>query len=161
MRGLCLWVPIDDRFDVGTRDIDAVFKAQQVLEQDLQRERQPRDVEPGLERVEPEGGAGGGTVVRRKGFVAGCELRQPTSTAAVTMTAQGRAAIVKPGNILHCQYSNHARNCRHVTQIHYCYSAACTLLRIAGFHMEGSLGFTHVINIGGCTPDMQFGTVVG
>ena len=47
-------VPAGQRLDVGGADRLAVLVAQQVLEQDLQRERQPRDVELRLQRVEPE-----------------------------------------------------------------------------------------------------------
>ncbi len=37
MRRLRLRIPVDDRLNIGARDVDAVLKAQQVLEQDLQR----------------------------------------------------------------------------------------------------------------------------
>ena len=46
-------VPGRERLDVLLADGDAVLGAQQVLEQDLQRERQPGDVELLLERVQP------------------------------------------------------------------------------------------------------------
>ena len=49
-----LRVPRRQRLDVPGADGLAVLVAQQVLEQDLQREGQPRDVELGLERVQPE-----------------------------------------------------------------------------------------------------------
>ncbi len=37
-----LRIPVEQRLDVAARHIDAIFKAQQVLQQDLQRERQAR-----------------------------------------------------------------------------------------------------------------------
>ena len=46
--------PLRDRLDVVARDVLAVLRAQEVLEQDLQRVRKPRDVMVGLERVQPE-----------------------------------------------------------------------------------------------------------
>ncbi len=49
---LGLRVPAGERLDVGGTDRLAVLVAQQVLEQDLQRERQPRDVVGGLQRVD-------------------------------------------------------------------------------------------------------------
>ena len=42
--GLGLGVPVGERLDVLRADRLPVLVAQQVLEQDLQRERQPRDV---------------------------------------------------------------------------------------------------------------------
>ena len=51
--GLGVVVPARERLDVLLADGDAVLGAQQVLEQDLQRERQPRDVELLLERIQP------------------------------------------------------------------------------------------------------------
>ncbi len=48
-----LGVPGRERLDVGGVDGAIALGAQQVLEQDLQRERQPRDVEGRLQRVEP------------------------------------------------------------------------------------------------------------
>ena len=47
-------VPSRQRLDVLRANRFPVLVAQQVLEQDLQRERQPRDVVRRLERVEPE-----------------------------------------------------------------------------------------------------------
>ena len=47
-------VPLRERLDVLGADADAVLVAQQVLEQDLQREGQAGDVELRLQRVEPE-----------------------------------------------------------------------------------------------------------
>ena len=47
-------VPAGQRLDVGGRDAAVALVAQQVLEQDLQRERQPRDVETCLQGVEAE-----------------------------------------------------------------------------------------------------------
>ena len=47
-------VPARELLDALLGDRDPVLVAEQVLEQHLQRERQPRDVELGLERVEPE-----------------------------------------------------------------------------------------------------------
>jgi hypothetical protein len=52
--GLRLRLPRRDRLDLLGGDELAVLVAQQVLEQDLQRVRQPGDVELLLERVEPE-----------------------------------------------------------------------------------------------------------
>ena len=46
-------VPGGQRLDVPGADRFPVLVAQQVLEQDLQREGQPRDIEPGLKSVEP------------------------------------------------------------------------------------------------------------
>ena len=46
-------VPGGERLDVGGADADPVLVAEQVLEQDLQRERQAGDVELRLQRVEP------------------------------------------------------------------------------------------------------------
>ncbi|MCK7521285.1 MAG: hypothetical protein MZV64_28185 [Ignavibacteriales bacterium] len=40
--GPAVGVPVGERLDVAARDVDAVLVAQQVLEQDLQRERQAR-----------------------------------------------------------------------------------------------------------------------
>ena len=51
--GSALVVPGGERLDVGGADADAVLVAEQVLEQDLQRERQAGDVELRLQRVEP------------------------------------------------------------------------------------------------------------
>ena len=51
---LVLGVPGRERLDVLGADRLAVLVAQQVLEQDLQRERQPGNVESRLERVESE-----------------------------------------------------------------------------------------------------------
>ncbi len=52
--GLGLGVPRGQRLDVVGRDRDAVLVAEQVLEQDLERERQAGDVEPGpAQGVEP------------------------------------------------------------------------------------------------------------
>ena len=45
-------VPRRERLDVGGIDGPVALRAQEVLEQDLQRERQPGDVEGGLQRVE-------------------------------------------------------------------------------------------------------------
>ena len=45
-------VPAGERFDVGARDVDAVFVTQQVLQQDLERERQPGGVEVLIERAD-------------------------------------------------------------------------------------------------------------
>ena len=50
--GLGVVVPAGERLDVLLADGDAVLVAQEVLEQDLQRERQPGDVELRLQRVE-------------------------------------------------------------------------------------------------------------
>ncbi len=47
-------LPAGQRLDVGRGDGAVALGAQQVLEQDLQRERQPRDVKALLERVEAE-----------------------------------------------------------------------------------------------------------
>ena len=73
-------VPARQRLDVLLADGHAVLVAQQVLEQDLQRERQPRDVELLLQRVEAvdligtpadlEVGAGAEGIVRH-GFSSG------------------------------------------------------------------------------------------
>ena len=52
--GLSARVPLGERLDVLRADGLAVLVSQQVLEQDLQRERQPRDVVGGLQCVEPE-----------------------------------------------------------------------------------------------------------
>ena len=52
LRRLGLRVPRRERLDVLGADADAVLGAQEVLEQDLQGERQPRDVELRLQRVE-------------------------------------------------------------------------------------------------------------
>ena len=41
-----LGVPLEQRLDVGARDVHAVLEAEQVLEQDLEREGQAPDVEP-------------------------------------------------------------------------------------------------------------------
>ena len=41
--GRRLGVPVEQRLDVGARDVHAVFEAQQVLEQDLERVGQARD----------------------------------------------------------------------------------------------------------------------
>jgi hypothetical protein len=46
-------VPARQRLDVVLADAAAVLVAQQVLQEDLQRERQPGDVELLLQRVEP------------------------------------------------------------------------------------------------------------
>ena len=46
--------PARERLDVVAGDDLPVLVAQQVLEQDLEREREPRDVELRLQRVEPE-----------------------------------------------------------------------------------------------------------
>ena len=54
LRRLGVRVPAGERLDVLLADGHAVLVAQQVLEQDLQRERQPCDIELGLQRVEPE-----------------------------------------------------------------------------------------------------------
>ena len=54
MRGLVAGDPLGDRLDVVGGDGLAVLVAQQVLEQDLQRVRQPRHVVLRLERVEAE-----------------------------------------------------------------------------------------------------------
>ena len=51
LRRLGAVVPGGDRLDVLLADADAVLVAQDVLEQDLERERQARDVELRLERV--------------------------------------------------------------------------------------------------------------
>ena len=51
---LRLGVPAGERLDVGRGDRAVALGAQQVLEQHLQRERQPRDVEALLQRVEAE-----------------------------------------------------------------------------------------------------------
>ncbi len=48
-----LRIPGGERLDVLFADRLAVLVAQQVLEQDLEAERKPRDVELGLQRVEP------------------------------------------------------------------------------------------------------------
>ena len=53
LAGLRVVVPGRERLDVLLADGDAVLVAQQVLEQDLQRERQPRDVELLLQCVQP------------------------------------------------------------------------------------------------------------
>jgi len=49
-----LGIPARQRLNVGGADRPVAFGAQQVLEQDLQRERQARDVEALLQRVEAE-----------------------------------------------------------------------------------------------------------
>ncbi len=54
LAGLVLGVPGGQRLDVLGADRLAVLVAEQVLEQDLERERQPRDVELGLKCVEAE-----------------------------------------------------------------------------------------------------------
>src|SRR6185312_2762676 len=46
--------PARERLDVGVLDRSVALGAEQVLEQDLQRERQARDVEALLQRVEAE-----------------------------------------------------------------------------------------------------------
>ena len=52
--GLRLGVPVGQRLDVVGGDGHAVLVAEQVFQQDLERERQPRDVEPGVAQgVEP------------------------------------------------------------------------------------------------------------
>ena len=53
-RGLRLGVPRGDRLHVVRRHVRAVLAAEDVLEQDAERVRETRDVEAGLERVEPE-----------------------------------------------------------------------------------------------------------
>ena len=73
------------------RDRTAVLVAQQVLEQDLQRERQPRDVELRLQRVEPEDlvglaadlevGAGVEGVVRHACSAAGSGLSEAATAS--------------------------------------------------------------------------------
>ena len=40
----CLRVPVEQRLDVGARDVDAVLEAQQILEQDLQRVGEAREL---------------------------------------------------------------------------------------------------------------------
>ena len=53
LEGSALWSQLASASMSCLRTRHAVLGAQQVLEQDLQRERQPRDVELLLERVQP------------------------------------------------------------------------------------------------------------
>ena len=48
MIGLCLGVPIQQSFDIVLGDIDAVFEAQEIFQQDLQGKGQAADI-PRLE----------------------------------------------------------------------------------------------------------------
>ncbi len=43
--GLGLGVPVGEEFDVGGGDVDAVFAAQQIFEQDFEAEGQAREIE--------------------------------------------------------------------------------------------------------------------
>ena len=54
VRGRGLRVPVEQRLDVGARDVDAVLEAQQVLEQDLQRVGQARDLVLRQSRAAPD-----------------------------------------------------------------------------------------------------------
>ena len=53
MEGSALWSQVASASMSSLADGDAVLVAQQVLEQDLQRERQPRDVERLLQGIQP------------------------------------------------------------------------------------------------------------
>ena len=54
LRRLGVRHPAGDRLDVGSRDGDAVLVAEDVLEQDPQRVREPEHVEAALERIDAE-----------------------------------------------------------------------------------------------------------